>query len=273
MATSNLVTIKEAIAWAHDEMHNKRALSKKDFEERGLTEQAYDTWVEFNDELLEAASEYNRLAQSSKKVTEKEIQTAIGKVWSAWRNVIKEGTESKFNKNFFIRSADATMIANFCALKAMDTARGQQFTNQKSADFRRKVEIVIGIRMTGNAMLDDDKRDTILAYEGALKTIKNNTDALEDTKDKNGTIIPGLRTLVAIAENNLKKEKAFCEKYKCSDEEVAERTKPLEMRITDAKEAVKDAEKAIADAEKTKASKEKEYNKVIALLKSVGDYK
>ena len=273
MATSNLVSIKSAIAWAHDDMHNKRALSAKDFEDQGLTEQAHTTWVEYNDELLEAASTYNKLAQSNKKVAEKDLQVALGKVWAAWRQVIKEGTEKDFNKNFFIRPSDATMMANVCALKTMDTAKGQQFTNQKSADFRRKVEIVIGIRMAGNAMLDDDKRDLILAYEGAVKTIKNYTDALEDGEDNKGNKTPGLKTLVIIAENALKKEKAFCEKYKASEEEIAERTAPLVKKVNEANDAVKEANKKIAEATKTKEAKEKDYNKVIALLKSVGDYK
>ena len=34
--TSNLVSIKAAIAYAHDELHNRKALGKQDFEERGF---------------------------------------------------------------------------------------------------------------------------------------------------------------------------------------------------------------------------------------------
>lgn len=270
--TSNLATIKAVIAYAHDELHNKRALKEADFNEVGLSGQAFEQWEAYVEDLRKDVCEYNRVAQAQDS-TDKAIQTALGRVWSSWRAVLKEGTEGDFNSNFFVRKADATMIANFAGLKAMDTARGKQFTNHGKADFRRNVETVIGIRMAGNALLSDDDRDLIEAYEGALKAIKRNTDALEGTKDKKGNPIPGLRALAVIAENNVKKEEGFCDKYNVSAEEREDRLSSFKARLKDAQDAVKDAEKALKTAEKTKEDKEEDYNSVIALLKSVGDFK
>lgn len=270
--TSNMTTIKAALAYAHDELHNKRALSEADFDEKGLSTQAHEQWVAYVEELREVVCEYNKVAQG-KDSTDKAIQTALGKVWSAWRAVLKEGTEGDFNANFFVRKADATMIANFAGLKAMDTARGKQFTNYGKADFRRNIETVIGIRMAGNAVLSDDDRDLVEAYEGAVKTIKRTTDALEGTTDKKGNPIPGLKTLETIAENNIKREEGFCDKYKVSKEEREDRLASLKKKLKDAQDAVKEAEKSKKAAEKTKEEKEEAYNAVIALLQSVGDFK
>lgn len=269
--TSNLVSIKAAIAYAHDELHNRKALGKQDFEERGLSEQAFTQWCDYVEELRVVVAEYNKLAQD-KDATEKAIQTAQGKIWSAWRAVLKEGTESDYNKNFFVRKADATMIANFCGLHAMDTAIGRQFTTKGKTDFRKAVETVIGIRMAGNALLDDEKRDLIAAYEGAVKTIQKNQDALEDSKDKKGKVVAGLRTLASIAEKRVTEEEKFLAELGVKKEVIDKRLETLKYAAEEAKAAVADAQKAIAEAEKTKAEKEKDYNKVIALLKSVGDF-
>lgn len=270
--TSNLVSIKVAIAYAHDELHNKKALSEKDFTEKGLSTMAFQQWEAYVEELRLVVAEYNKLAQD-KDASDKAIQTALGKVWSNWRAVVKEGTEDQFNSNFFIRKADATMIANFAGLYAMDTAVGRQFTTKGKADFRKAVETVIGIRMAGNAVLSDEQRDLIESYEKAVKAIKNYTEALEGKKDKKGTPIIGLRTLVTLAEKDYKKEETFLKKYKASEEETKERLQDLQTKIDNAKADVAEAEKKLKEAEKTKEEKEADYTKAIALLKSVGDFK
>ena len=164
------------------------------------------------------------------------------------------------------------MIANFCGLHAMDTAVGRQFTTKGKTDFRKAVETVIGIRMAGNALLDDEKRDLIAAYEGAVKTIQKNQDALEDSKDKKGKVVAGLRTLASIAEKRVAEEEKFLAELGVKKEVIDKRLETLKYAAEEAKAAVADAQKAIAEAEKTKAEKEKDYNKVIALLKSVGDF-
>lgn len=269
--TSNLTSIKAVIAYAHDDLHNKKALTQENFSDKGLSAQQFEQWVAYVEQLRETCVVYNKLAEK-KSSSAKEIQAAEGQVWSAWRAVLKEGTEDEYNKNFFVRKTDATKIANWASLTTIDTAVGRQFANKGKADFRKSIETLIGIRMTGNGVLDDDKRDVITAYESAVKTIQRNKEALEDSKDKSGKPVAGLISLATLAEKNLAEEKAFLEELGVAEDKIAKRLERFEKAVADANAAVADANKEIAKAEKTKAEKEAEYNKTIALLNSVGDY-
>ena len=266
---SNLMQLHDLIALAHNEFGNKKALSKTDFTEHGLSEQVFDQWEAYVEEMRQQVIEYNKLAQS-RDASDQDIANALGHVWAAWRAVLKQGTESEYNKNFFVRENDAHMIAEWAGLTAISTARGKQWTTATKTNFRRNVEIAIGIRMAGNAMLSDDQRDLIQAYEGAKKTVKNMTDALNDKIEK-GKTTPGLRTVLRGTEKGLEDMQKLVSTLKVSDEDKKKLLEKYEFAVTQAKAAVSDAEKKLKDAQDTIDEKQMDYDKLIAILKSVGD--
>lgn len=266
---SNLMQLHDLIALAHNEFGNKKALSKTDFTEHGLSEQVFDQWEAYVEEMRQQVIEYNKLAQS-RDASDQDIANALGHVWAAWRAVLKQGTESEYNKNFFVRENDAHMIAEWAGLTAISTARGKQWTTATKTNFRRNVEIAIGIRMAGNAMLSDDQRDLIQAYEGAKKTVKNMTDALNDKIEK-GKTTPGLRTVLRGTEKGLEDMQKLVSTLKVSDEDKKKLLEKYEFAVTQAKAAVTDAEKKLKDAQDTIDEKQMDYDKLIATLKSVGD--
>lgn len=268
----DLVTIKKAIAWAHDE-GNKHALSKKEFEDLGLSDQSHDQWEAYNDELRTAAAEYNRLAQSATS-TKEQLAKAEDEVWKAWRSVLAEGTEQKFNKNFFMRPYDAHTIGNWAALRAVPTAHGRVWGTQAKADFRRNIETLIGIRMAGNAMLDDTAHNTIVGYEKAVASIKRNEEALADTV-QNGKRKPGLRSQLEAAKSRLSGMESLIESLgdsitKDAADKILESAKDA---VTNADLAVKTAETAIKDAKTKRDNLKAEYDKQIAKIKMIGDVK
>lgn len=286
--TSNLVSIKEAIAWAHDEMHNRRALGKDDFAELGLTENAYNNWVAYVTELRKAVVDYNTVAQAEDAVKafkslgiktksepdeKKALATVEGAVWSAWRAVLKAGTEKDFNKNFFVRKADITMIAGFCGLGKVNTARGPQLGTKALTDFRKNIEMCIGVRMTGNGLLSDEKKDLIVAYEGAIRAIQTNTDALNDSKDSKGKTVLGLVNSLEKEQNDLDNLNAMLDEMGATEEQRNKFTAAQQAKVDALSDSVDKAKKAIADAEKVRDEKKEEYDKTIALLNSVGDFK
>ena len=266
---SNLMQLHDLIALAHNEFGNKKALSKTDFTEHGLSEQVFDQWEAYVEEMRQQVIEYNKLAQS-RDASDQDIANALGHVWAAWRAVLKQGPESEYNKNFFVRENDAHMIAEWAGLTAISTARGKQWTTATKTNFRRNVEIAIGIRMAGNAMLSDDQRDLIQAYEGAKKTVKNMTDALNDKIEK-GKTTPGLRTVLRGTEKGLEDMQKLVSTLKVSDEDKKKLLEKYEFAVTQAKAAVTDAEKKLKDAQDTIDEKQMDYDKLIATLKSVGD--
>lgn len=270
--TFELVTVKKALAWAHDE-GNKHVLSRKEFEELGLSDQAYDQWEAFTDDLRVAAAEYNRLAQSATS-TKEDLAKAEDAVWKAWRSVLAEGTEQKFNKNFFMRPYDAHTIGNWAALKAVPTAHGRVWGTQAKADFRRNIETMIGIRMAGNAMLTDDQHNLITSYEKAVASIQRNQEALEDSV-QNGKRKPGLKSALESAKNRLNSMESLVGSLgdsitKDAADKILESAKSA---VIEADTAVKTAEKAIKEAETKRDNLKDEYDKAIAKIKMLGDNK
>ncbi len=266
--TSNLATIKAAIVYAHDEMKNSRALGKKDFEKLGLPELELTLWCEYVEELRKAVVAYNKLIHDpEKEPSEKEKDTAAGKITAIWRLVLKQGTEDSFHKGFFLRRTDTEELALTCGNYYQLTAVGRVPATRNTTDFRKMVETLIGIRLAGNAMLDDATRDLIVGYESAEHTIKSKTKMLDgDTKTRGlRDTVKGQKAELAIQQDSLKQlgvEEGIIDAY----------TKTLKKAIEDNEKAIKEAEKAKSDAQKVIDENKKAYDKAIALLKSIGDY-
>lgn len=268
---SNLMSLHELIAYAHDTLMNRRALNEADFTDHGLTKQDFDQWTAYVEEVRGEVVKYLKLT-SDRKADSKDIALALGNVWSAWRTVLKQGTESEYNKNFFLRENDAHIIAEWAGLTATLTVRGKVWSTATPTNFRRNVETAIGIRMTGNAMLSDDNRDLIQAYEGAQRTVTNLTAALNDKVEK-GKTTAGLRTQAYAAEKALEEMKNLVESLKLDDNARKKLLEKSEFALTEAKKKVTDAEKKIVEAQKIIDAKEKDYNILIAKVHSVGDDK
>lgn len=265
---SNLMTMKDMLTFAHDELHNSRALNAKDFEDHGVAEQTFTQWKGYVDELRKACKGYLEVAEDD-KATDKKLQEVLNKVWMAWRAVCKEGAEKDFNKNFFIKRNDAHTICEWCNRDAVNTAHGKTWGQKESTNFRKHIETMIGIRMTGNAVLTDDERDLIVAYEGALRSIKTNEDLLNDTVER-GQTKWGLRSQLKFAQNDLDKQTALIDSLKIEGDAKETLLKKYRDEIAEKAKAVAKADEAIKKATKIRDEKKSAYDKAIALVKSVG---
>jgi hypothetical protein len=250
-------------------MHNTRAIGDKDLDTIGLTEQTFSQWKSKVEELRVACADYLPLAESE-KATDKKIQAALDKVWMAWRDVCADGAGKEFNKNFFIRQNDAHTIVEWCNRKAVSTAHGKVWGQKEATDFRKHIETLIGIRMAGNKVLTDDERDLLTKYEGALKTIKHNEDALKDRTEQGKTTY-GLRSKLKFAQNDLTEEEEFLASVNVDETTKEKRLKKYRDSVAEYAQAVAKAETAINKATKIRDDNKKAYDKAIALIKSVGD--
>ena len=275
--TQNILpSVKDALIYAHDTLYNSRALSKQDFEEVGLAEQALTQWSAFVEELREVSNAYIDLAQDP-NAKDAAITAAQGKVWAEWRKVLKQGTEKEFSEKMFVRKADVIFISGLCGTKFQKTATAKVLAHQTATDFRRNIETLIGIRMAGNAILSDADRDVITAYEAAVRTVSSRTDALNGyTRGKNK--VQGLNDKLAAQEAVLKKTKASYDKVKMPAEMQEELLKPLTEAIKATNADIKAAKDAIAKAKKTIASNEDSYKKIMEKIRPIagetfGEYK
>lgn len=266
---SNLNTIKTAIVYAHDVLHNSRAIGKAEVESCGISEQAVNQWKAYVEDLQAASNNYLDLAHDA-DTDAKTLQVAQGRVWSEWRRVLKQGTEQEFDSRFFIRKDDLVHICGLCGETFMNTARGKNLCHTKPNDFRKNIETLIGIRLTGNGMISDDDRDTIQGYERALKTIKTCEDALKGTKDPKGKKIAGLRDNLKAAKASLKENEELAETLELDDEKKELFLSVYQDRAEALKAEIETTEKKLKEAKDTKEETEEAYEKVMLTLRIAG---
>lgn len=262
------MTLHDLLAYAHDTLGNRKALSEQDFEDHGVSNQVYTQWVAYVEELRKTVIEYINLSED-KNATDQDIENSLGHVFVAWRTVLKNGTESEFNKNFFIRKNDADIIANWAGRGTTLTAKGRVYSPKSKTDFRRNVETHIGIRMAGNRVLSDDNRDLIVAYEGAERTIKNMSAKLNDIVS-NGKTTSGLRSQLIVMEHDIEARKKEYADANISEDLQAKWLEKDRNALTNLKSQITDAEKKLTKAQEYVDAHKKDYDFLMALIKSVG---
>lgn len=267
--TSNLATIKDAIVYAHDELHNSRAIGKSEIEACNISEQAVNQWAAYVKELQDASNTYLDMSHDP-DADAKALQVAQGRVWSEWRRVLKKGTEKEFDSRFFIRKDDIIHICGLCGEKFMNTAKGKNLCHTTATDFRKNIETLIGIRLTGNGMLSDEDRDTISIYEKAVASIKRCDEALKGTKDKTGKLIPGLNAQLKSEKATLKENEAVADALELDEEKRERFLAPYQEKVKVLETAVKDTKKALDEAQKTKEKNQGAYDKVMLTLRIAG---
>ena len=264
-----IMTMKDALAWAHDEMRNTHAITEKEATEKlGVPLQDFKDWKDRVELLRVACAHYLPLAEDENS-TQQAINDALKDVFAEWRGICKAGSEKEFNKNFFIRKNDANTLAEWCGRSATLTARGRVWSTKDATTFRKHVETLIGIRMTGNAVLTDSERDLITTYESAVKSIANNEKKLEDTVVKGKTEY-GLNSRLRMAENDLAEEEAFLASVNADEDTKDKRLKKYRKEVSELHKEISDALRAIREAKDVCDEKKAAYDKAIALIKSVG---
>lgn len=267
-ATSNLGTMKDAIIEARKQ-GNRRAISKADLEKVNVTEQSLANWEAYVEELRLAAMEYVDLTEKQ-TASDDEIQVALGAVYAIWRRLLKEGTEKEFDARFFIRKSDIGRIAHLCGERIhRSTKFNAQLVHAEKADFRKNIETIIGIRMAGNGVLNDDDRDTMVKYEQAQNTIKAKSEALDGFKKGKETIL-GLKAKKTAADAALVKANEFVETYKLTGEAKDAYLKGFQNAVDTLKADIDDAEAKLKEAKKTEKELKKAYTALGKKLNMVG---
>lgn len=267
--TSNLNSIKTAIVYAHDTLHNSRAIGKAEIEACNISEQAVKQWEAYVEELREASNAYLDMAHDA-DADAKKLQVAQGRVWSEWRRVLKQGTEKEFDSRFFIRKDDIVHICGLCGEKFLSTSRGKNLAHATKADFRRAIETLIGIRLTGNGMLSDDDRDTIANFEKAQKTVKTCKETLNGYKDSTGKKVAGLKDQLKAAKVTLKEYETLADQLELDEEKRELFLSGYKDKVDALNKAVTDTAKKQADAEKTVKETQDAYDAVILKLRIAG---
>lgn len=239
--------MKTALVVAHQN-NNSHAITKQEAMCGGATEERFDQWVLWVDDLRNRCAEYVKVKHQF-DATPQEIARRYGAIFPAWRSILKVGEESVLAPKMFVREDDVVSLVGFCEV-FVGTAVGTQMSVQSKLTFRKLVESLLGCRMAANAILTDDERDDIKSYESAKRTVKKCIERLNGKEDKEGRLVPGLIGNIVMMESTISElETMFAGKL--TTEELEKVLKSPKEKLDQLKKDKDSAESTKKDAEET----------------------
>ena len=242
--------MRPAIIAAHKAC-NKKAISVEMALAGGATEERFNQWVQWVQNLRDVTVDYIVL-KHRKSATDKELSVARGRIFPAWRTILKVGEESTFHKNMFIRPEDIDSIVGY-AETFIATSKGTAQAVTGKIVFRKQIEALLGCRMAGNEVMKDDDRDTLQEYYGAQRTLDNAIKKLNGTTNDKGEHTPGILEQIKATEQSLKDGETMLKVFGVADAEIEGHAllAGYRAKLKDLQNQQKQAEKSKADAEET----------------------
>ena len=184
------VPMRRAIVKAH-ELGNTSAISAKEAQFCEVPIEDFNLWVFRCNTLRELAVKYGQLVES-KNSPQDAIDRARNELFTLWKAVLKAGESDLAHPNMFVRAEDADTLRVYATGITWLHAEGvgSVMASTNPGRFRQMVELFLGCRMAGNALLNDDDRDIIAQWNSSSKTISSNQERLDGNADKN---IKGLK--------------------------------------------------------------------------------
>lgn len=244
-----------------------RAITKDDASKAGVSEERWNQWCLWVDDLREVAYHYAELqADREMPQTCNLIRSAEGKVWAQWRSILKVGEENLFHKNMFVRRSDVEKITTFAGniTYVFVPGKGKVPAVTGKNNFRKFVETFLACRIAGNAMLSDAQRDIIKGYTGAQNTEKKYTDLLNGTTDETG-----LRDVMRAKESAYNEVVKALENAKVAQDVAEQVASPARLAFDIARKDVETAEKAVKNAQEKQAELKEQYDEVVSLLDAI----
>ena len=213
--------MRSALIAAH-KLNNRKAITADQATMAGVSDAKYKEWVNMVEELHQKVETYNDLRHTENS-TDEQRNLAEGRIYPLWRKCVACGEsdeDKKFHKRWFIRPTDVSSLVGYDEV-FYATEMGTQMGHATATVFRKKVETLIGWRITGNMVLNDKDRDDLLEYERAVKAVKVATERLNGyTKGDNH--IKGLIEKIADMENQIKTVEDTLRQLGQDDNQIAE---------------------------------------------------
>ncbi len=215
---SKVCKMRSAIAAAH-QTGNKKAIVLETAIAGGATEEDFQQWIEWVQNLRDVTVDYVVL-KHKQSTTEAELKLALGRIYPAWRTILKVGEENKLHKNMFIRKDDVSSIVGY-AETFITTTKGTAQTVTSKLVFRKQIEALLGCRMAGNAVLKDADRETLQEYYSAQNTLKNAEKRLNGVTSDKGEHTPGILDTIKATEKNITDGEKMLRDLGINEEEIS----------------------------------------------------
>ena len=265
LRSSGLAKMSQLIIGAR-RTNNEHAISKDEFLAAGLTEQAFNQWVEYVSAL------HTRVKKYSETLNDREIPVATQQklerdAFGTWRDVLKNATTTDFCEKWFVRKSDISLLVR-CDYKKVKTAIGSQEGHYSPTDFRRQLEWIIGARISSGTMLSDKDVEIIEGYEAALKSIESGNKRLNGYTKGDKTEIGLLKTLEAVKGKLQTARKCFAEAG-IKNEPLNTAIRPYEKAVSDVETEISGVRKSIKTAEEKRDKLKGAYDNLIAERKKI----
>lgn len=262
--------MKPALINAH-KLNNKKAITSDMATMAGVSADKFKEWLAKVENLRVQVANYNDLRHKEGS-TKEQLKLAEGKIYPAWRDVAKCGASDEtkaFHKKWFIRETDVPSFIGFDE-SFYATEVGTQMGHATSNAFRKKVETLIGWRITGNEMLDDKDRDDLLEYERAKKAVKTAEEKLNGYT-KNESHVKGLIEKIADMEKQIKTVENTLRQLGQNDNEIAESplVVPFKVQLKALKGDKESTEKSKTENEEKVRKLEERANAIYANLSPI----
>lgn len=164
----NMNEMRPALVKAH-EMGNRKLINAELCAALGVSQAHFAMYDAGMTNLFKAVSEYVRLYNAPRE-TDTEVKAAREKIFPLWKAVLACGEPDKFSNELRVDAADVEHLAEW-ATRAIDSQNDLSFGGDENfvsskvyavsreKQFRKCVEINLGIRIAGLEVLTDEKRD------------------------------------------------------------------------------------------------------------------
>lgn len=252
MATKiyNINEMRDAIVYSHNEGLRK-AIDKKVCSELGIDATYFNAWIADVKKLKDAVDAYIKIKNNPKTPKDADLKKQASalrkKIFPIWKELLENGEAAKDKKELHVDTADVESLVGYDEEFVWVEGRGRVHTMQTDQLFRKKVEFLLGCKIAQNDFMDEDKRELVSAYQGALRTIDTSTKRIAEI-DKD------IAKLAALVES-------------LPDVDGVEKVRAaLGVQIKDLKKERTDANNRINTATEIKKKKQHDYDTYCACL-------
>ena len=246
MATKiyNINEMRDAIVFSHNE-GLKKAIDKNVCNVLGVDITYFNAWVEDVKKLKSAVDAYVKIKKDPNTPKDKELKkkasAARKEIYPLWKALLENGEAAKDKTELHADPLDVESLVGYDEEFCYIEGKGRAETLQTDQLFRKKVEFLLGCKIAQQQFMDEDKRELVNTYQGALKAITTNEQRIKEI-DKQIEYLASVKSTLPDVDG-IEDTIAF-----------------FDVQIKDLEKARQEANKRIDDANKTKSERANEYN-------------
>lgn len=246
---------------------SRRAINKDEALDGGCSASAFSQWKSDIEDLYDSAVDFYESLSSDDQKT---IDDAEAECLKVWKRILRAGEETPLQPRMYVRDTDAHNMRVWACESETRVVNGIGTVGVYTGldKFRGIIETRIALRIAGNAILKDEDREILDAYDKAEKSIKSAEQILNGYQ-QGKTVVPSIDAQIKDAQDTLDKIVEALTFAGTPADTITELTKRQKQLVSDLKETKDSAEKKLAKWTKVRDANEDAYNEIKADLDKI----